>query len=347
MSSVDDLAFVPTFHHMYGAQLAASFVNTFFYGIALLLVLQYFRRYAKNDPLLIKGTVGLLIICATVETICSVHQSYDSFITKFGRQELFNEIVSSVTLEFLFVYITAFIAQIFFATRIWQVCQRLGKVPRLVVVPVHFQVILAIMQLCAGIAQVTLMIKSKLYTTLDHETPTLIKVTAIQGVAAAVCDILITCALCWAFKSHRSGTRRTNTLIDRLIVYAINRAAATSICALLHVLLYYFASGTFYFLIPFEVSTHLYVISVVTVLTSRESLRQEMDNSFHLSDLIISNRSEASAQGSSTADNQNGTASLPTLQLGETKLTPPPKGLQEKDSILDSQSEKVNPRQDV
>ncbi|EAU83007.2 hypothetical protein CC1G_08944 [Coprinopsis cinerea okayama7 len=300
MSSVEDLAFAPTFHHMYGAQLLASIINTFLYGTSLIITLQYFRRFGRNDPLALKGTVALLICSATVETTASAHQTYDSFITKFGRQELFNEIVPSVTIEFLFVYVTAFIAQCFFATRIWKVGKHFGFKFQWLTIPV---IALAFLQLGAGIAQVSLMIKSKLYSTLDQHTATLVKVTTMQGVAAAICDILITVVLCWAFHSHRSGTRRTNSLVDKLIIYAINRGSATSICALLNVLLYYFASGTFYFLIPLQATTHFYVISAVTVLTSREGLRQEMDNSFHLSDLIVSNRSEAQTATSSVSPN--------------------------------------------
>ncbi|KAG2003819.1 hypothetical protein CC2G_004392 [Coprinopsis cinerea AmutBmut pab1-1] len=312
MSSVEDLAFAPTFHHMYGAQLLASIINTFLYGTSLIITLQYFRRFGRNDPLALKGTVALLICSATVETTASAHQTYDSFITKFGRQELLNEIVPSVTIEFLFVPSShnaslqrgygkvCFMANTYVeAADTVEVGKHFGFKFQWLTIPV---IALAFLQLGAGIAQVSLMIKSKLYSTLDQHTATLVKVTTMQGVAAAICDILITVVLCWAFHSHRSGTRRTNSLVDKLIIYAINRGSATSICALLNVLLYYFASGTFYFLIPLQATTHFYVISAVTVLTSREGLRQEMDNSFHLSDLIVSNRSEAQTATSSQHD---------------------------------------------
>ncbi|KAM5540774.1 hypothetical protein V8D89_005418 [Ganoderma adspersum] len=56
---------------------------------------------------------------------------------------------------------------------------------------------------------------------------------ALGGVAngmSAVCDIVITAALCYYLHSKRTGFKRTNSIIDKLIVYAVNRGALTAIC---------------------------------------------------------------------------------------------------------------------
>jgi hypothetical protein len=278
--------FEPTFKNLYGAQLIAAIINTFFYGTALLLVIQYFRRHSRNDPLYIKSVVGLLIFFATLQTISCTHQAYDAFILNFGKPERFNIIVFSAPLAFLCSYVAAFIAQLFFASRIWIASQHFGARYRVPVVPV---VLLACLQLGAGIAQAALMFQSGTYERLNLKTITLIQTTCIQGASAALCDIIITATLCWIFRSHRTGITRTNNLVDKLSVYAINRAAATSLAVLLDVFLYYFCSGTYYFLIPLLVSTHLYVLSAVTVLTTREGLREDVDTSFHLSQLVMSN----------------------------------------------------------
>ena len=83
--------------------------------------------------------------------------------------------------------------------------------------------------------------------------------TAIQGGATAICDIIVSVAFIYLFRSQRSGHARwvayhliycildfanvvlcfskTNTLINKMIKYAVNRAVATSFCAVAGVLL--------------------------------------------------------------------------------------------------------------
>ncbi|KAF6748599.1 hypothetical protein DFP72DRAFT_916395 [Ephemerocybe angulata] len=277
--------FEPSFPNLYGAQLIAAIINTFFFGAAFLLVLQYFNRHSRNDSIYIKVTVGALIFFATLQTIACTHQAYDAFILNFGKPERFNIIVFSAPLGFICSYVTAFVAQLFFATRIWIASQHFGPQFRLPVIPV---ILLACLQFGAGVAQTSLMFESGTYERLNLKTITLIETTCIQGASAALCDIIITATLCWIFRSHRTGIARTNTLVEKLSIYAINRAAATSVAVLLDVFLYYFCSGTYYFLIPLLVSTHLYVLSAVTVLTTREGLREDIEGSFHISHLVMS-----------------------------------------------------------
>ncbi|KIJ29839.1 hypothetical protein M422DRAFT_268713 [Sphaerobolus stellatus SS14] len=129
---------------------------------------------------------------------------------------------------------------------------------------------------------------SKTFSNLTLKTGSLIDETIIQGAGSAACDILISISLCWVFDAHRSGNKRTDSLIDRLMFYAINRGIATSVCALLGVFLYNFVSGTYYFLIPLLANTHLYVISTISILNLRGvPVDSQKDQPFHLSDLYL------------------------------------------------------------
>ncbi|TEB28941.1 hypothetical protein FA13DRAFT_1793439 [Coprinellus micaceus] len=264
--------FEPTFKNLYGAQLIAAVVQTFFYGAAFLVVLQYFTRHSKNDPIFVKATVGILLIFATLQTISCNHQAYDAFILNNGKPERFNLIVFSAPLAFLCSYIVAFIVQIFFATRIWSASRHFGARFRLPVIPV---VMLAILQFGSGIAQTVLMYQAGTYEMLNLKTLTLIKTTCLQGAAAAL--------MRYNYHGVIVLDLPTNSLVEKLSIYAINRAAATSVAVLLDVFLYYFASGTYYF------------------LTTREYLREDIEGSFHISHLVMSNRGQRT-----TTDMSNG-----------------------------------------
>ncbi|KAK1226104.1 hypothetical protein PQX77_010929, partial [Marasmius sp. AFHP31] len=87
----------------------------------------------------------------------------------------------------------------------------------------------------------------------------------------------------------RSRSKKTNSIIDKLIVYAINRGAATSLAAFVQLVLFVALPGTFIFM-PFLLpSCHLYVISVCSMLISREGLRHKLQGdhstNFQLSEI--------------------------------------------------------------
>ncbi|KIJ44969.1 hypothetical protein M422DRAFT_251597 [Sphaerobolus stellatus SS14] len=162
---------------------------------------------------------------------------------------------------------------------------------RLMAVPV---ILLGLLQMGAGLALVSIEVISKTFSSLRSRRSVLRKVIILQGAATAACDILISISLCYVLHSHRSGIKRTDSLINRMIIYAINRGIATSICALMGAFLYYFAPSTYYYVIPQLANAYLYVISAVSILTLREGLREEINQSFHLSDLYTDpSRSDA------------------------------------------------------
>ncbi|KIJ35378.1 hypothetical protein M422DRAFT_262338 [Sphaerobolus stellatus SS14] len=273
-----------TFAGRYGAVLIATLINTFIYGVALIMSMRYFKLHAKKDLRVLKITVFVLTLLATLEVVFTGYELYDTFIIKSGNPDLLDEIVLSVPGKFACAYLTVFVAQMSVLLEPNLVCQSLGSRLRFFIIPV---LLLALLQIRVALILAT----SGTYSKLSSRTGLLVPLTTIQGVVAAVCDILITIALCCVFHSHRSGLKRTDSLVNRLIIYAINRAIATSVCALFTPFLYYFFSGTRYFtsLVPMLANTHLYVISAVSILTSREGLRQEVNQAINFSDMGMNN----------------------------------------------------------
>jgi len=129
---------------------------------------------------------------------------------------------------------------------------------------------LALLQISAGIAQTT--ISGELgYSSLLGTTK---NVTTIQSGATAACDLSITIILCYVLHGSRTGIKSTDALLDKLIAYAINRGALTTIAAFLNMLLFVLRPEAFIFMVPLLPSGHLYVISVVTTLNSRKAIRE-------------------------------------------------------------------------
>jgi len=73
--------------------------------------------------------------------------------------------------------------------------------------------------------------------------------------------------------------KTTDSMLDKLIVYTINRGAMTSLAALLNMILFIARPRAMIFMCALLPSGQLYVISVVATLLARKTLREELTRS--------------------------------------------------------------------
>lgn len=271
----------------------AFILNTILYGIGLLLVGQYFQVHSHNDTTSTKAVVAILGVLSTIQIAFLSHQVYVDYVNLFGEKSDLDKIVFSAPVQLLAIFLVAFVAQIFFASRIWMITKRSFWYT----VPV---VVLSFTQLGAGVAQTFLVFEYRQYSKLRYTA----RVSSTQSGATAACDVVITAILCWVLHDARSSVRKsfdgrvpplrahaksfkTETTINRLILYAIERGVATSACALLNLVFFVGKPGTFIFMIFLEPSCPLYLISVVSMLANRSTLRAQLtDDEVYLTDTM-------------------------------------------------------------
>lgn len=283
--STRPLRFTPSYARQAGAQLVATMVTTALYGVAAYMIANYFYRHSHSDSWWTKISIAILGILVTLEAIFANHQMYDAFITNHDDAAAQDIIPVSMPAKTACIFLSAFFAQIFYASRIWKLGGLFESWLRHAVYPI---LALAFLQLGGGMIQVVIMCITKRHTVMWKSVNLNIRSMYINGVATAACDVLITIALVMIFRSTEvNATRRTRSLVEKLVTYTINRGIITSVFALLSIFLYDFASGTLYYLIPFSSNTHVYIISVISMLTAREELRENMNRSFHISDLVM------------------------------------------------------------
>ncbi|KAI3616033.1 hypothetical protein WG66_010375 [Moniliophthora roreri] len=269
---------MPTFNETWGCQLLAFVFDLTLYGVALILVAQYFRSYCTGDNVMIRATVGWIALI------------YTDFVIWFNKPERLDHIPFSASAMLLAIHLTAFTAQMFFISRIWILAK---KARFWYTAPV---LILALLQVC--IAQ-TIVVNWSIQPLGDNciENPFNASVSAFHGTAderagrgrairgltaigysasAAACDISITFVLCFLLNQGRSSSRRTNSMIDDMILYAINRGTATSVAALIQLLLAGFTSSCseIFFLIGY--CKHDISSTNLPALMSRQSLRDKL-----------------------------------------------------------------------
>jgi hypothetical protein len=99
--------------------------------------------------------------------------------------------------------------------------------------------------------------------------------STIFAITAILSDVIIAVALCVVFKKTLKGVMtNTTSVIDALIVYAINRCILTSVAATVEVALFRGLPTPFYsFAIDFIIGK-LYINSYFAALNSRRSLKR-------------------------------------------------------------------------
>jgi len=127
---------------------------------------------------------------------------------------------------------------------------------------------LALTQIGSGLAQTIITVKLTSFTQLSSTKA----VTTLQAAATLLCDCVITSSLVRTFGNHKGSVKSTNSMLNNLMINAINRGMLTAICAALNLILFLALPGTFYFFIGLELSGKLYMNSALATLNSRNHI---------------------------------------------------------------------------
>ncbi|KAK0194736.1 hypothetical protein F5146DRAFT_1222121, partial [Armillaria mellea] len=217
-----------TFQTTFGSLLISFMIDLILYEMGFLLVLQYFRKSSK-DAFVVKATVLGLGIFATTHVVALSKWVYGVFINDFSQPELLNVLPPSVSVELMAFYVVSFIAQSFYISQIWKISYHNIWIASPIAV-------LALINIGAGIAQTITTAQRATASGIDDRINKII--TIIQAGAAALCDLSVTAALCVLLRMNRTGIKSTDSMLDSLIILAINRGTITSLASVVGLILY-------------------------------------------------------------------------------------------------------------
>lgn len=124
-------------------------------------------------------------------------------------------------MEVLFNGFTALMVQGFFAFRIWRLSQRNVYITALVVASVvgNFCVLLAYTIEAFGLANLL-------------ELPNIKPLSLAINYMAAVTDVIIAASMCFLLHRAKSGFKKSDSTVNKIMVFVINTGLLTSLCAL-------------------------------------------------------------------------------------------------------------------
>ncbi|PPR01334.1 hypothetical protein CVT24_006336 [Panaeolus cyanescens] len=148
---------------------------------------------------------------------------------------------------------------------------------------------------------------------------------ALQSTATLVCDLLITGSLLSRLNSTKTGIKATNTMLDKLMINAVNRGGLTALAAALNLFLFVALPNSLWFLIGLFLSSKLYMNSALAFLNSRRHLRNQFRNvtlneEWRAMETLNFRRAETSSQKSTINISMSGRAmDVITMQESEAR----------------------------
>ncbi|KAJ7193123.1 hypothetical protein GGX14DRAFT_577481 [Mycena pura] len=244
--------------------LIVLFLQSILYGIGLLQVWLYFLWYPR-DSWGTKGTVALITVLETFQSVVYFMACYQIFITNFDNLPALAVISWLPCAQLGALYASTFVVQGFFGYCIYNLHQKRPILPAAIA-------LFALAAFGSGLAQVVLAARIKFWADLGSTSVryfTYCPSTFMNGVTQAAtntqaafalaADILIIVGLCWPLNRSRTEIQATNRMINFLIIMAVNRGVLTMITALINIVLFLAKPGTFYFMLMVESSGKLYM----------------------------------------------------------------------------------------
>ncbi|THG95302.1 hypothetical protein EW026_g6328 [Hermanssonia centrifuga] len=237
-----------------GAGLVGTWFAMLLYGIALTQTYSYYLEY-PNDSLRVKALVWGIWVLNTLHLAFACHCAYFELVTEafdLAPLRAFWTLGGSVAMHILI----DFIVLLYFVKLSFQLSSKKVRwwltVALLVPIIMHF---------VYGMITAERIMLAGYIASLSAFQDTLMIPMLITQVAA---DVMVTATLCVVLHRNKVGFRRTNRVISKLMIYAVNRGILTSTFALLEVLMIsVFPHGIWYGVAEFFVAgrEHIYTLN--------------------------------------------------------------------------------------
>ncbi|KAF9563462.1 hypothetical protein CPC08DRAFT_323859 [Agrocybe pediades] len=262
-----------------GAMMIGVIISAVLHGITLLQAFIYFNSY-KKDAWYLKSLVATTVLFDAIHLAMITHGVYHYVVSSYHDPQALLRITWTVLMEALFTGVNAGIVQTFYAFRVF----RLSKHNYVLSGGILF---LIIATTGCGFAWVIITMQLETYKQLLQYSPLTITINALSTTS----DVIIAASLCFLLHRARTGFKRTDTIINRLILFIINTGVLTTCCAVAsliclvaspHSLIY----ASFYFCIG-----RLYTNSFLATLNARKSFKSNVDDSHLMVSMPTSIRS--------------------------------------------------------
>ncbi|KAG1792445.1 uncharacterized protein HD556DRAFT_1379585 [Suillus plorans] len=219
----------------------------------------YFSRYF-SDPWYNKLLVGAVFVSDTTHQALITHTVYTYLVTDFGNASDLEKLVWSLSVEVLFNGFTGFMVQSFLAKRVYHLSNK--------------NIIVTASVLSLVIAELVIVVSDVELTTFN-QVPQIRSLSMSINAVAAAGDILIAVLLCTFLQRSRTGFRRSDTMINKLMLFTINTGLITSVCAMMSFISIVLWPDTYIYIAFYFCVGRLYCNSLLATLNARKGIRRD------------------------------------------------------------------------
>ncbi|KAI0709801.1 hypothetical protein C8Q76DRAFT_798588 [Earliella scabrosa] len=257
-----------------GGLLIEVFVACILYGITTLQTFIYFQKY-PTDRTFLKSLVATVWLLETAHTVFCIQFIYDYLISDFGNYLNFLVINWGIGVTVMCSASIALCVQGYYAWRVWIVSGNsivwTGIIGTFALARVGF-----------GVGSCVLCYLYPSWPVLRAREDSLVTVSGGLGSAALV-DILVAATLTFYLKRRRATgawPKESNSMVNRILLYAVNTGAITCTASLLCVILFAVQKNSLTFLGLVEIQAKLYSNSFLGSLNARSHIRSKSVRTF-------------------------------------------------------------------
>ncbi|KAF7432827.1 hypothetical protein PC9H_004770 [Pleurotus ostreatus] len=266
-----------------GAALIGSVCAAVLYGVSCIQTWYYYDRY-PTDAWYIKYLVASVWVFDTIHQVLISHTVYHYLVSNYTNPAMLANII--------WLSLICLLVQGFLTMRVWRMSNK--------------NKILTFIVLCLVIAEFGMM---QLQTWL--ELSQLKGLSMAVNVLAAAGDALIAASLVFLLRRSRTGFKKSDTMISRLIVFTVNTGLFTSICAVMSLVSIIVWGNTLIYVAFYFSLGRLYSNSLLATLNARQEIRNLADE---MDTLSLSFRSGPSSFGSGSKKPTNISIVIDTTQ---------------------------------
>ncbi|OSC99561.1 hypothetical protein PYCCODRAFT_1438124 [Trametes coccinea BRFM310] len=253
-----------------GAVLLGTIFGSMLYGLVLYQTYKYYRLYPK-DRIALKSLVCIIAVMETIHNALWILVCYEYFVVNFFNPLNLLRTHWYVQLTVPFSGFTPLVAQIFYACRLYYLGTEIKY--RLIVAAT---VVIMLSDFGWDIAGTILVFHAKTLADFSHSS----WIVSVSSGHLVVGDTLIAATLIYVLRQNRTGFRRTDSVLDLLVMYTINSGLLIMISALFTFAFALRDPNNLIYAGISIVGVKLYSNSALAMLNSRRHLSSRMMGAF-------------------------------------------------------------------
>lgn len=255
---------LPSYDNTLGAILLGGFISIFLYGITCLQVFIYHQRYPR-DRRMVKYFVYLIWAIDSFDAALTVQICYYYLVSNYANPITIFSPVWSLKLHVLVTSVSDFVVRALFTRRIYTLSHGNKWITGSIM----------------GLSIIDLVVGTVI-TARAFRIPTFAGLTAVANLfylnfaSNITADMAVMFMLSYYLWTNRTGSRKTDSLVERLILYTINTGAITVIDATLGLICYAAMPTNLVFIAFYLNLSKFFVNSYLASLNVRKTLLSSM-----------------------------------------------------------------------